>query len=137
MSNKRISSLPEKANPTLSDIVPIVDTQNPNNFATKRTTIGALLSLGGGGGGGGSPGATGPSGATGPRGATGPQGAQGEIGVTGATGPQGLQGPQGAAGLTGATGPAGLPGSGILNIDGGFPGTIYNNVVTVIDGGGV
>lgn len=90
MSNKRISALPEKANPALNDIVPIVDTQNPNNFATKRTTVGALLGLGGGSGGSGATGATGPTGVTGATGPQGPQGFPGATGPVGATGPQGV-----------------------------------------------
>jgi len=112
-TNKRISSLPEKLNPTVNDIIPIVDTQNPNNLATKRTTVGALLNLGGGGGGNGATGATGPSGvtgATGPQGPAGFQGATGPIGVSGATGPAGPAGFDGADGVTGATGPVGPTG---------------------------
>jgi len=114
MSNKRISALPEKQNPTLNDIVPIVDTQNPNNLATKRSTVGALLNLGSGGIGGlGATGATGPAGitgATGPQGPQGFQGATGPAGVSGATGPTGPAGLNGLAGVTGATGPAGPTG---------------------------
>lgn len=121
MSNTRISELPEKQIPTLSDLVPIVDTQDPTNLETKRTTVGAILELGGGGGGGGN-GATGPAGPTGPRGATGPQGVTGVTGATGpagiagvsgATGPQGATGVQGIVGITGATGPQGPAGSGV------------------------
>jgi len=108
MSNKRISALPEKTTPATADLIPIVDTANPNALSTKRTTIGALLSLGGGGGGGG-PGATGPQGATGPRGQTGPVG---PVGSSGQNGPTGVTGPVGATGVSviGATGPAGSTG---------------------------
>jgi hypothetical protein len=49
MANKRISALPEKLNPSENDLIPIVDTQNPNSLSTKRTTIGALLEMAGGG----------------------------------------------------------------------------------------
>ena len=127
MSNKRISALPEKTIPATADLIPIVDTAEPNAFSTKRTTIGALLSLGGGGGGGG-PGATGPQGATGPRGQTGPIGPIGTSGqngatgvagpagatgvsVIGATGPVGATGPQGVTGVTGLTGQTGVSGA--------------------------
>jgi hypothetical protein len=115
MSNKRISALPEKTTPATADLIPIVDTANPNALSTKRTTIGALLSLGGGGGGGGGPGATGPQGATGPRGQTGPigpVGSSGENGATGVTGPVGATGVSviGATGPTGVTGPQGVTG---------------------------
>jgi len=109
MSNKRISALPEKTTPATADLIPIVDTANPNDLSTKRTTIGALLALGGGGSGGG-PGATGPQGATGPRGQTGPIG---PIGTSGQNGATGVAGPAGATGVSviGATGPTGVTGS--------------------------
>jgi hypothetical protein len=44
MSNKKISALPIKTIPASSDILPIVDADNPNNLATKRTTVAAMLS---------------------------------------------------------------------------------------------
>jgi hypothetical protein len=44
MSNKKISALPTKTTPASTDMVPIVDTANPNNLATKRTTFANVLS---------------------------------------------------------------------------------------------
>ena len=44
MSNKKISALPAKTAPAGSDMLPIVDTANPNNLATKRTTFANVLS---------------------------------------------------------------------------------------------
>lgn len=49
MANKKISELPSKPVPAATDILPIVDTQDPNNLATKQITISALMSLIGGG----------------------------------------------------------------------------------------
>lgn len=45
MANKKISALPLKPVPSSTDVVPIVDTANPNNFETKRATVASLLSL--------------------------------------------------------------------------------------------
>jgi hypothetical protein len=44
MANKKISALPLKAIPAATDIIPIVDAANPNNLATKQTTVSAMLS---------------------------------------------------------------------------------------------
>lgn len=43
MANKKISELPEKPNPELNDLLPLVDTQNPNKFETKRATVASFL----------------------------------------------------------------------------------------------
>lgn len=91
MANRKISELPEKLTPVVSDLIPIVDT-TATPVATKRITIGSLADLF----------VDGVVGATGPQG---PAGAQGVTGVTGATGVQGPTGLQGAVGTTGATGP--------------------------------
>jgi len=45
MSNTKISALPEKAAPAPTDLVPIVDTANPNNLATKKTTLADVVSV--------------------------------------------------------------------------------------------
>jgi len=108
MANKKISALPEKQNPSVNDIVPIVDTQNPTQPATQRTTIGAIIDLAGSSG---SIGATGPAGPTGLRGATGPTGVAGPTGAIGATGIVGATGPSGLSGLSGATGATGIAGA--------------------------
>lgn len=111
MANRKISELPEKSIPGISDIIPVVDT-SASPIATKRITIGALAELFVNG----VVGATGPAGATGaigPVGATGIQGPAGIVGATGPIGPEGAIGPVGATGLvgpagqTGATGPVG------------------------------
>jgi hypothetical protein len=129
MATKKISELPEKLDPAVEDILPLVDATDPNNLITKRTTVGALVSLipGGGGGGGGGIGATGLRGPTGIQGATGPvgpsgltgtRGATGVSGVGGSTGPTGLAGPTGV-GITGMTGATGLFGpTGVLGATG-------------------
>jgi hypothetical protein len=121
MANKKISELPVKVEPELTDIVPIVDTSvTPIN--TKRTTVGALLALVGGPSGGGS----GATGATGPAGLTGATGPQGATGTTGATGP---------VGVTGATGPAGNPASNIILSVNGQTGVVTINIpVTSVSG---
>jgi hypothetical protein len=132
MANKKISALPEKLNPDENDIIPIVDTSDPNNLVTKRATVGSIQQglipedqkgvPGGvasldpvtgkvplaqlpdlGDGGGG----TGGAGATGPVGATGATG----VGTVGATGVRGITGPTGVAGSVGPVGPAGLTGA--------------------------
>jgi hypothetical protein len=63
----------------------------------------------------------------GPTGPIGPEGPQGTGGPTGPTGPAGPQGP---------SGPAGASGEGLLNLDGGTPGSLYGGI-TSIDAGGV
>jgi hypothetical protein len=45
MANTKISALPEKALPAPTDLVPIVDTANPNNLATKKTTLADVVSV--------------------------------------------------------------------------------------------
>jgi len=45
-------------------------------------------------------------------------------------------GERGAAGLSGPAGPAGPPGEGLLNLDGGYPNSVYGGV-NPIDAGGV
>ncbi|NDD53966.1 collagen-like protein [bacterium] len=136
MANKRISSLPEKVTPNPNDIVPIVDTQDPDNLKTKRTTVGGLFSVFGavsenllGVPNGlatlddngkvvstqlpanfGATGVTGPVGATGVTGAVGATGVAGVAGAVGATGPAGVAGAAGSRGATGATGPEGNAG---------------------------
>jgi len=81
-------------------------------------------------------GAQGPQGVAGPQGVQGPEGPQGPQGPQGISGPQGPQGPLGLSGPSGPSGPSGASGEGILNIDGGTPGTIYGGI-TSIDAGGV
>lgn len=136
MATKKISELPEKLDPAVEDILPLVDATDPNNLITKRTTVGALVALiPGGGGGGGGIGATGLRGPTGVQGATGPSGPTGLAGVRGATGvvgPSGAAGPVGSAGptgvgITGMTGATGLIGpTGVLGATGPTgPGGIF------------
>jgi hypothetical protein len=45
MANTKISALPGKAVPAPTDLVPIVDTANPNNLATKKTTLADMVSV--------------------------------------------------------------------------------------------
>lgn len=45
-------------------------------------------------------------------------------------------GERGAAGLSGPAGPAGPPGEGYINLDGGYPDSVYGGI-TPIDAGGV
>jgi hypothetical protein len=96
MSNKKITELPAKANPSSNDLISIVDVSAVPP-ATKRTTIGAIAAFG----------ATGPAGTHGATGATGLRGLTGSAGVVGASGPVGSTGPRGVTGATGARG-AGL-----------------------------
>lgn len=124
MANKKISSLPEKVTPSQNDILPIVDTQDPDNLSTKRTTVGAILDtlsavtdadkgVPGGvatlGEDGKIPGTQLPA-SYGATGATGPQGLLGLRGATGVAGPSGATGPAGASGATGPAGPSGAAG---------------------------
>lgn len=44
MSNTKISALPEKATPSPDDLIPIVDTANPENLITKKTTLADVVS---------------------------------------------------------------------------------------------
>lgn len=131
MANKKISELPEKSTPGLSDIIPVVDTAT-SPLATKRITVGALTALfsAGATGATGVSGGAGPAGATGATGATGPaptvtahpdpdkvyiggvevQAVQGATGPTGPVGATGAIGPAGDTGATGVSGPAGTSG---------------------------
>lgn len=138
MANKKISALPEKLNPNNNDLVPIVDTSDPDNLTTKRATIGSIQrdlipasqkGVPGGvagldsagkvpltqlpddlGSGGGGTGTAGATGPTGPAGPAGIAGATGATGTRGATGLAGSVGPIGPAGPAGATGPVGISG---------------------------
>lgn len=138
MANEKISDLPEKLNPTANDLVPLVDTADPDNLVTKKTTLGAILrnllseeqkgaplgvaTLDAAGkipvaqipddilNAGGDPG---PTGATGIQGIVGPRGATGPagyVGSDGATGATGIFGPTGPTGVVGPTGPRGFEG---------------------------
>ena len=135
MSGTRISDLPVKLQPVETDLVPIVDTSNPDDLITKQTTIGAILrnlitSAQNGAPGGvaslddsglipvsqlppealTSAASAGTTGATGPAGLVGPRGATGPAGLDGATGLAGLDGAAGEPGPAGATGPVGPQG---------------------------
>lgn len=129
----KISDLPLELNPDADDLLPIVDTSDPNNYITKQTTLGAILrnllstaDLGIPGGvasldaTGKVPlaqlpaniGAVGQTGATGVQGTPGLRGATGPAGETGPSGLPGIDGQVGNDGAPGATGPAGATGVG-------------------------
>jgi len=138
MANEKISDLPEKLNPTATDFVPLVDSTDPGNLVTKKTTLGAILrnllsedqkgvplgvaTLDATGKipasqipediliSGGEPGPTGPTGVAGIVGPRGATGPSGYIGSDGSTGPTGSFGASGATGIVGATGPRGFAG---------------------------
>jgi len=105
MANRKISELPEKSIPGISDIIPVVDT-SASPIATKRITIGALAELFVNG----VVGATGPAGPTGPQG---PQGLSGPAGVNGSTGPTGPQGPPGPPAVISAADVDAFPVTGV------------------------
>lgn len=110
MANKKISSLPAKSDPALTDMLPIVDTDTVP-YSTKRVTVAALGATFGAG----SIGPTGPTGRSGATGLNGQQGVSGAagLGVTGVTGPTGVAGVTGptGAGATGIAGPTGVTGA--------------------------
>ena len=110
MANKKISSLPLKSSPALSDMLPVVDTDTVP-YSTKRVTVQSLGATFGAG----SIGPTGPTGRPGATGLNGQQGVSGAsgLGVTGVTGPTGVAGATGptGAGATGIAGPTGVTGA--------------------------
>lgn len=144
MANKKISALPDKLNPTSADLIPLVDTANPDNLVNKKTTLGAILqnlisvdqkgapfgvaTLDADGkiladqipatilNAVGVAGATGATGLQGLPGLRGATGADGYVGSDGATGATGVTGPQGVTGLIGPTGLRGP--TGIAGLDG-------------------
>lgn len=141
----KISDLPLELNPDAADLVPIVETSDPNNYVTKQTTLGAILrnllstaDLGAPGGvasldssgkvpaaqlpanigSAGETGPTGPQGTPGLRGATGPQGETGPSGLPGTDGAPGADGAEGATGPEGATGIGQQGPQGLPGVDG-------------------